>query len=82
MLTPHVHNISRPSNDYQRAVIQISKLRLQLEKEQALNIELDRGYGSLKQRLRDLEIYVAGCEKQLEAQHIYIRSIRIRGTSK
>lgn len=76
MLTPHVHNIQRPSNDYQRAVFQIEKLRMQLKKEQELNMKLDKGYGSLRRRLYDLEVYVAGCEKQLEAQHIYIKSMR------
>jgi len=76
MLTPHVHNIARPSNDYQRAVIQIERLRLQLEKEKELNMKLDKGYGSLRRRLQDLEVYVSGCEKQLEAQHIYIKSMR------
>lgn len=76
MLTPHVHNIPRPLNDYHRAVLQIERLRLQLKKEQELNMKLDKGYGSLRRRLYDLEVYVAGCEKQLEAQHIYIKSMR------
>jgi len=49
---------------------------LQLKKEQELNMKLDKGYGSLRRRLYDLEVYVAGCEKQLEAQHIYIKSMR------
>lgn len=81
MLTPRVHIIQRPLNDYQRAVLQIQTLRMQLQKAQELNMKLDKEYGSLVKRLRDLEVYVSGCEKQLEAQHIYIKSMR-KGESK
>jgi len=39
-------------------------------------MKLDEGYGSLMRRLNDLEAYVSGCERQIESQSIYIKSMR------
>ncbi len=76
MSTPFVYVVPRSSNDYQRAIIQIDFLRSQLHKEQKLNMKLNMKYDSICGKLRELEVYVSGCENHLETQRLYIESMR------